>query len=388
MSDYFLADDLSGALDAAGGFHAAGARVRIVWTKQAWDAAPRDMVVGFTTETRNAAAAAAAAIVAQTLEHGKRRGARLCYKKIDSTLRGAVASELRAVLAALPQVRVLFTPANPRVGRTVRKGVLLVNGVPVAATEFGRDPANPVRESSIPALIGVSPGDRIEIVDAATEGDLAAAVEQMRASEGEFVAVGSGALARPVAAALVASGQLRAATSLTSEGSRGCRKGPRLIVCGSAHPANREQAAALSRRYGVAVCEVDIAAPDEAARSVVAALETHGGGALVLPAARIAPERALAAITTAGAAAIVRGGVTRMFVTGGETAFALCGRLGITYLDFVAELEAGLCLANTETSGGRLMLAVKPGGFGDARTWIRAWEALDGVSDSGPAASA
>ena len=89
MSDYFLADDLSGVLDAAAAFHHAGRRVQVVLSAKDWNAG-EEILVGVTTETRNAPAAVAAAAVATALAHGQAQGARLVYKKIDSTLRGHV----------------------------------------------------------------------------------------------------------------------------------------------------------------------------------------------------------------------------------------------------------------------------------------------------------
>ncbi|MBI4621774.1 MAG: four-carbon acid sugar kinase family protein, partial [Verrucomicrobia bacterium] len=103
MKIYFLADDLSGALDAAAAFHHAGRRVRVVLSVAEWTAADENEVVGVTTETRNAPPAVAAAAVERVLARGRAQGARLVYKKIDSTLRGPVAAELAALAAALPE---------------------------------------------------------------------------------------------------------------------------------------------------------------------------------------------------------------------------------------------------------------------------------------------
>src|SRR5688572_16595680 len=102
MTDFFLADDLSGALDAAAGFHHAGQRVIIALTPAAWPAAGANEVVGFTTESRNLSSRAAAAAVTEAIEHGRKRGGRLVYKKIDSTLRGPLGAELAALAQALP----------------------------------------------------------------------------------------------------------------------------------------------------------------------------------------------------------------------------------------------------------------------------------------------
>src|SRR5206468_1790519 len=110
---------LSGALDAAAAFHHAGRRVRVALSSAAWSEVSPDEVIGFTTETRNAAPAVAAEKITRILAEARERGGRLRYKKIDSTMRGPIAAELGALMAAMPEARILFTPANPAVGRTV-----------------------------------------------------------------------------------------------------------------------------------------------------------------------------------------------------------------------------------------------------------------------------
>ncbi len=369
MGDYFLADDLSGALDAAAAFHHAGRRVRIVWSAEAWDLAEPGEVVGFTTETRNAPPAFAAAAVTRAIAHGEAAGSRLWYKKIDSTLRGPVAAELAALLAALPHSQVLFTPANPGVGRTVRDGILLLDGKPVAQTEFGRDPASPVRESSIRALLKEAATARVTIADAEREVDLDEAVLRLQRHGGPWVGVGSGALARSVARFGLRHSPFRPFASEPP-------KGPILMVGGSAHPRNREQAGTLARECSVPIIEVSVENPNEAADAALRALETRGGAALLIAAARTEPTTALHAINTAAVKVISGADVSRLFITGGETAFAICGALGIETLRFLAEVESGLGISEGSTSGLRCWLAVKPGAFGDERTWVRAWHAL------------
>jgi D-threonate/D-erythronate kinase len=373
MSDYFLADDLSGALDAAAAFHHAGRRVTIALTADHWPAAMKDEVIGITTETRNASAADAAPVIARVIEQGNARSARLCYKKIDSTLRGPVAAETAALLAALPDVRVLFCPANPRVGRTVRGGVLLVHDVPVAETEFARDPVCPVRESSIPALLGPAMSSRVVVADAVSGTDLTTAVARMNAAGTPWVAIGSGALARPVAA-LASIGTPSGDDSVD----RQSFGGPILFVCGSANPANRQQAAAFTRECGVPVREITAGGAKASVVSAITDAKQNGVAALMIDPERIDSAMALRAITDAARAVIDEARVARIFATGGETAYALCRELGIDTLKFQAELEPGLSLSVAECAIGVMMWAVKPGGFGDEETWLRAWHALRG----------
>lgn len=369
MSDYFLADDLSGALDAAAGFHHAGQPVTVVWTADAWRQV-RTGVVGVTTETRNAAPAIAAAVVAETIAVGRELGARLVYKKIDSTLRGPVAAELGALAHQLPGARILFAPANPRAGRTIRAGELLVHGVPVAETEFGRDPISPVKESVITRVLGEAMSSRVVIPDVFADADLDAAVAEMSDSGHAWVAVGAGALARPVAA--------RAGTGKSSANTPApLRRGPTLMVCGSAHPRNREQAAALEREHGVTRIEFSPATPAVAIAAARSALASRGGAALLVAETRGDCAKIVRDVARATAELVRSSGAQRLFITGGETAFAFCRVLGIASLAFLGEIEPGLSLSRAEPPGGAaLHLAIKPGGFGDEDTWRRAWQAL------------
>lgn len=373
MSDYFLADDLSGALDAAAAFHHAGQRVRIELAAGDWTTPEAGEVVGVTTETRNASPAAAAAAVERALARGRTVGARLVYKKIDSTLRGPLAAEIAALAHALPGVRLLFCPANPAVGRTVRDAVLRIRGVPVHETEFARDPICPVRESDLRRVLGGAGGAAVELADAESEADLAAAVARAAAAGGPWVGIGSGALAKPVAALAP-----RAARALERQPPAPLPPGPALLLCGSAHPANRVQAAHLAAARGVATRELPVAATaaDSAIAAVIAHLRSAGAASLLVEEPRHDSTAVLRAVTTAAVAIRTATGVARWFVTGGETAFACCAALGIRRLDYLAELEPGLSLSHAETAQGPLLLANKPGGFGSADTWIRAWDAL------------
>jgi uncharacterized protein YgbK (DUF1537 family) len=368
--DFFLADDLSGALDAAGAFHRAGRGVKIVLSLEAWGEGGSDEdVVAVTTETRNALPAEAAAAVARAISHGRARGGRLVYKKIDSTLRGPVAAELGALAAAMPEARILFAPANPAVGRTVCDGVLLVRGVPVAETEFGRDPVWPVKTSHIRTLLGDAAAGRLEVPDTETEHDLSTAVARMDTGGGPWVAVGSGALARPVAAR-----DRRVAVPATPGGAT--PGGAVLMVCGSAHPGNHEQARVLAESRGVASHELAIDQPERAREAVASDLRSRGGAMLRIESQRRDSARVVRVVADTVAALVAATGVRRVFVTGGETAFALCARLGISALTFLDEIEPGLSLSRGQAMHCPLALAIKPGGFGDLQTWVRAWDAL------------
>jgi uncharacterized protein YgbK (DUF1537 family) len=173
------------------------------------------------TESRHLTPEAAAARVRSVLTDVPPR-----FKKIDSTLRGPIRAELVAVARAFPRHRLIVCPAYPQFGRSVRDGVLLVNGRRVSDTDFAHDPRAPVTDSKVPWE---------PAYDAETEDDLARIAALCGA---DCIAVGSGGLARhllgsPVEAAVP-----------------DIRRW--LVVCGSMHPVSLRQAE-IARRHGVEV---------------------------------------------------------------------------------------------------------------------------------------
>ena len=122
-----------------------------------------------------------------------------------------------------------------------------MRGVRVSETEFARDPVWPVRASELKALLGDAANERVTIVDAETQDDLERAVAEMRERDGDWVAVGSGALAVAVAG-----------KRIRREEPNVLPAGPVWVVCGSGHPLNRIQAERLRSERGVSVREVTL----------------------------------------------------------------------------------------------------------------------------------
>jgi uncharacterized protein YgbK (DUF1537 family) len=135
-----VADDLTGAADSAVQFRQAGFSA-VVLTEQAShrSAWPRAQVVSLSLNTRDASPTAvrhiwerqAPAIRALAQDA-------LVYQKIDSTLRGHPALEVRLLLDCLGASSAIVVPAFPKLGRHTVDGVHRVNGLPLAETEYGR----------------------------------------------------------------------------------------------------------------------------------------------------------------------------------------------------------------------------------------------------------
>lgn len=77
----------------------------------------------------------------------------LVYKKIDSTIRGNITSELIAIDEEFKPDLIIFAPAFPDIGRVTKDGVHFVNGKRITETEFSRDPLKPVKEDNIQRLL-------------------------------------------------------------------------------------------------------------------------------------------------------------------------------------------------------------------------------------------
>ncbi|WP_067972846.1 four-carbon acid sugar kinase family protein [Nocardiopsis trehalosi] len=380
-----VADDLTGANDTAVRFLRAG------WTTELQlGAAPANAdVVAVSTDSRALAPADAAAAVAAQVERLRAAGARHLYKKVDSTLRGPIRAEIDAARAAwAPGATVVVCPAFPEAGRTVRDGVLLVDGVEVHRTPVGTDPVTPVAESHVPTLIGaahvrltgadaaedaalLAAGGPVVVADAETPADLERLAAAIAALGPDAIPVGSAGLAGPMAGAWAA----REAPA------------PALVVVTSLHAATRGQVERLAARLPEAVERPDAATVADDAAWAVWAEGVRGrfagaGEAVVL----LAPDdRGLGldpALVARRFGALAAGLATEhrvagLVVTGGDGARAVVDALGASGIVLLGEVAAGVPVGTL--AGGPLrdtLIVTKAGGFGDPDALLTAASAV------------
>jgi len=182
-----IADDSTGALDSSIQFASRGAPVRAyLHPPNEWDGAAEVLVIN--TDSRHLPAEKAWELVHREVEHGRREGARILFKKIDSALRGNLGSELAAMLSSDGGEQLYLMPAYPAGGRTTYNGVQLWNGVPVAETVYGQDPFEPARHSRVAGAVALQTalpiaeipagrpmprkGTGIVVLDASSDGEL------------------------------------------------------------------------------------------------------------------------------------------------------------------------------------------------------------------------
>src|SRR5512140_3097160 len=118
-----IADDLTGACDAAARASLAGWRVSVLLSDD-WQSVGRADIVAVSTSTRNEEPARACVKVKTIAEALIRHGVRPVYKKIDSLLRGPWTAEIAASRQVLGASCIAVCPAFPAVGRTVVGGLV------------------------------------------------------------------------------------------------------------------------------------------------------------------------------------------------------------------------------------------------------------------------
>ncbi|MDR7555144.1 MAG: four-carbon acid sugar kinase family protein [Armatimonadota bacterium] len=412
-----IADDLTGAC-ATGALLVPLGRVRVTLEYTAGrlrtvGGAPDALVV--CTDSRAESPEVAAARTAAAATALRRLRPAVIGKRIDSTLRGWIGQEVRALLEVLPD-RAVVVPAAPAAGRTAVGGVVRVGGTPLGRVEDAGGPAEDVT-AHVPTLVARQSGmevahvpletvrhgadavrdvlaayhGRIVVVDAETDADLARIA---RACDGlSVIPVDPG----PFTAALAR----RRIPHAVGHGAVQPTAVRVLVLAGSPTPLVTRQVQALVRETGADVVHLDPArAGDGAHCSDVAdrarAWLARAGVAIVRPApadgsggadaGRARPEamaspsaRVVARALGAIAGRVLEAGPpgVGLVVTGGDVALATCRALGARAIEILGEVFP-LCAA------GRLLygrhegtpIVTKGGMVGDDDGLVRAWRAL------------
>jgi uncharacterized protein YgbK (DUF1537 family) len=351
-----LADDMTGALEVGAKFSAAGLRTLV--SAQPIQGCPATVLV-YDTETRHRSPQEAGQEVRRFVLQTGCAHPRLIYKKTDSTLRGNIAAEAKAVAELYPMWRLGYAPAYPALGRTVKEGLLYVDGVAVEDTEFARDALNPVHTSSVSAILG--PDVSCAIFDGETDADVGRAAAGILADDSMRIAMGPAALAGLIAEQIDMPRQ--APPSLPEL--RSC-----LLLNGSLHALSTAQ----MRHAEAQGC---ISADSAAAWAIVR--RDHAPGAHSAHAAGINARELVEQLAGSGSDAIL--------VSGGDTAFAVFAELGSPALLPVREIVSGVPGTRIEAAQlarvlpGRqrdLFLITKAGGFGNVDVLCQIRKRLNG----------
>jgi 4-hydroxythreonine-4-phosphate dehydrogenase len=274
----------------------------------------------------------------------------LVFRKIDSLLRGNIATEVEEALNFGP---VIFAPANPKTGRTTVDAVVHVNGCPLHLTDLWNAENSKPWESITQALgkiptavislrtiregrekLAQTLNEHVQlrqviICDAETDSDLntiAAAALQVE----KIQIFGTAGLARAIARIWRPNTPAAMSPTVVAQ--------EVMVVVGSISEASKLQVEELGKKgiksFAFRVQDGEIPKLEDAIRS-----------SLVL--------------------------------TGGETARVFLETLGVAWVKPFEEIENGMIASSTSTSQ---VVVIKPGSYGDDQTLIRAVEYIKNFS--------
>ncbi|WP_456284313.1 four-carbon acid sugar kinase family protein [Microbacterium sp. JZ101] len=360
-----VADDATGAADAAAVFALHGWRVLLVVEP---DGVPMlgdggvdaPTVIAIATGARPQDDADARRMTVAAVRRLADAGVDRLVLKIDSTIRGSLRAQVEGGVEAWRErradARALVAPAFPAQGRTVAGGIVYVDGVPVADTASGRDPLTPVSSSDLAHLL---PGyRRLECFE---PFELAADVAGVYADATTDEDLDRVAALADTDAAIVAAGSAGLASALARRWAHVRRADPAgspardlLVAVSSRHPASAAQLAAL-RDAAVGDVEILMTAEEDQASPAIAAEALAAG---VLDAVR-------------------RGPVDAVISVGGDGTAAILSALGAAAVEFDGVLIVG-CPTGTVIGGAAagLRLVTKSGGFGQPDTLLELVGAL------------
>lgn len=214
MSRYvIIADDFTGANDTGVQLRKRGIETEVILDGQSISNENMSYVID--TESRGLSEEAAYHRVKNHIKGIFNKEFEFVYKKVDSTLRGNIVGELKAVDEEFKPELIIFAPAFPTIGRTTINEIHCLNGIRVRDTEISKDPIKPVKEDNIKYILGLGfeeeinhhnlsdiregnidfMGARIHSFDSELEEDLLKIIKSALQTEKKILWVGSAGMA-------------------------------------------------------------------------------------------------------------------------------------------------------------------------------------------------
>ena len=382
-----VADDFTGGLDTGVQFARQGIATRVVVNPDGtgdWTQTDGEVLVAVAV-SRHLSPEAAYATVFRIVAEARRAGIPYVYKKTDSALRGNIGAELSATLRASGADMLFFLPAFPRLGRTTAGGRHYIDGVPVSASVFGRDPLNPVPESDVRQLIAtqtdvpvsnaapdtLTTGRGICVVDAQSDADLKRAGAGIEAMGALSVSAGCAGFAAFLPSLLRLKAGSPPAMPALGDGL--------MVICGSVNPITRRQLD-WAQSQGFARLRLT---PAQKLEGDAIPLPLPGTKWLILDANDPDPDNAptlahmrargydldearrrITASLAEALAAVEPEWPGALLITGGDTLIRCLTRLGAHGIEPMLELFPGVVLSKCGLSGRDRFVISKSGGFG------------------------
>lgn len=401
-----IADDLTGANDTGVQFARYGLQTWVVLEGADFQTSSGATAIVIDTGSRAVPAQEAYRKVQNAVKEAYDAGFFYCYKKIDSTLRGNVGVELKAILDLGFHDFAFVMPAFPKNGRTTIGGNHLLHGLPLAATEIAHDPKCPVCETVLPKLLRQQSGltvGHIGINEVCQGENAIAEAIQQHLTEGCRIISCDAWLDEQFQ--MAANAAARISSRILWSGSAGLAEclpqllnlqaevknfKPILVVAGSVSLVTHRQITLLLDG-GFELIEVraadcfsdqnDCIQPYirmaiewmENGKNIVlasgyqsdAVQETQNTGFKLGMSAIEVGEAVARVLGHIGASVLRRQEVACVVLTGGDTAAAVCRELGVAGIQVIEELAPGIPLGEMRTPEGKVLKVItKAGAFG------------------------
>jgi len=407
-----IADDFTGAVDAAAAIRDAGLGVQLVFGDATTPAEERADAIVVALKSRSASvdeAVSASRTAYRTLsEAGASRVFFKYCSTFDSTAHGNIGPVIDVLLEEAGEQVTVVCPAAPGVGRTMYQGHLFVHQHLLNESGMEHHPINPMLDSSILRLTtaqtarrvvlvplttvrdGVArveetldelaaSGGGVAVVDAVDDGDLGVIAAACRALR---IVTGAAGLVGAVARLAADAGARLPAASVPADGAEA-------VISGSCSATSREQVEVACAEWpSLEVDPLAVAEGWDVRREVEAWAGSRLADGPVLIYSTGTPEAVRAAQRMLGsercrllveraladaASGLVDAGVRRLVVAGGETAGSVIQKLDLRRFNVGPRIDEGVAWCVPIGAVGPAV-ALKSGNFGGTRFFADAFE--------------
>ncbi|HSB05377.1 MAG TPA: four-carbon acid sugar kinase family protein [Thermodesulfobacteriota bacterium] len=414
-----IADDVTGVCDTGAQFASAGLRtVGSVDKEFKSKDIPQVLIVN--TQSRSLEDREASHCIEHAVVGLKSLKPRWFFKKIDTALRGHVATEVVSMMEVLGVHLGLYVAAIPGAGRTTVNGCQFFRGVPIKDSIHGEDRLNPnpISTSSNVDLFSKIPRVKIEVIgldevrsgnleisnhceigskkilifDSETDADIDRIVNaSMQIEPSSFFYIGSFGLSSALGRYLAESLRITKGQEKTFDQGTGFLKKKRvLVVSGSSHPMARAQLSFLKKAGMVESVEFD---PEDLMERLDSCFVKSTQG---LQALSDRPKRVVLTIgegrldmrrqsqeLVVALAKIVRhfldsNKMDGLVLIGGETSFAVCHAIGIERIEILGNISFVAAYGTPAGSrGNSQVLVTKGGSLGEEDTLGKVLDFID-----------
>jgi uncharacterized protein YgbK (DUF1537 family) len=366
MTGWIVADDLTGACDAAAAFAVRGRKALVLGPKE--KSVFSAEVLSFSTETRDLPTDQIRSRIEAVLQLISERDQEFLFKKVDSMFRGNTYAELEQWMALHPQRLAVLAPAYPAQKRLVRQGVLRSRDI---VQDYAMDLGSALARYAIgfellqcgsgaaEMMAAWERGNRLVLCDAESNCDLQATAAGGIETGLDILWMGSAGLAHVLAAV---TGTVRI-SAVERPGGLERISAPVVFCIGSDHAVSLRQMLHLKRSHPC--CEVFLGPQSQGL--VRSALES--GSDVLL---RIARDQRDSVSLAAALMPIREEPIGGLVLSGGDTASMVCSALQVRAIEVCGEVLSGLpwgVIRGGAANG--LLLATKSGGFGDEHALAR-----------------